>query len=274
MRSPVKLRSMPLAAALLAGIATMPTGAVAKCAPDAVAVGTVCVDRYEGSVWRIPPSQKTLVAKVVKGRAQLADLTAGGAEQMAPLAAAPCTGSEYGPGFPPTGNWTERLYAVSIPGVRPSTCITWFQAEQACRLSGKRLATNQEWQAAAAGTPDPGAADDGSSTCATATPSGVATGSRSACVSSWGAHDLIGNAAEWTADWGALAGSCASWTLDGFGEDGSCSGNPEGASVPHLPSAFVRGGDSRSAPASGAFAFDAASEPFVQRDTLGFRCAR
>jgi hypothetical protein len=38
------------------------------------------------------------------------------------------------------------VYALSIPGVQPSTCITWFQANQACLLSGKRLLTNREWQ--------------------------------------------------------------------------------------------------------------------------------
>jgi hypothetical protein len=32
---------------------------------------------------------------------------------------------------------------VSIPGVLPTTCTTWFQAEQACRLSGKRLLTER-----------------------------------------------------------------------------------------------------------------------------------
>src|SRR5262249_43834089 len=48
------------------------------------------------------------------------------------------------------------VYALSIPGVKPTACITWFQANQACLLSGKRLLTNREWQGAATGTPDPG----------------------------------------------------------------------------------------------------------------------
>jgi len=48
--------------------------------------------------------------------------------------------------------------------VLPSGCITWFQANQACLLSGKRLLTNREWQGAAASTPDPGT-DNGTTDC-------------------------------------------------------------------------------------------------------------
>ena len=82
-------------------------------------------------------------------------------------AARPVPASTTAPGFRRPATGPRRCYAVSVAGVLPSTCLTWFQAEQACRLSGKRLITNQEWQAAAAGTPDPDDADDGTTTCAT-----------------------------------------------------------------------------------------------------------
>src|SRR5439155_549721 len=131
-----------------------------RCPPDAVLVGPVCVDRYEASVWSIPSGSNELVGKIRRGRATVAQLAAAGAVQMGAIPMSGCTGSDYGPAFPPNGNWTTPLYAASIAGVPPSSCVTWFQAEQACRLAGKRLLTNQEWQAAAAGTPDPGAADD------------------------------------------------------------------------------------------------------------------
>lgn len=163
-----------------------------RCSPDSVQVGTTCVDLYEASLWQIPAGNVALIKKVQKGRATPADLTAGGATQVG------CTSSPFFqaaiPGtFPVTGNWTAPVYAASIPGVLPSTCVTWFQAEQACALSTKRLLTNEEWQRAAAGTPDPNV-DDGTTLCnilATGAPS--FTGSRSACVSGWGTFDMIGN---------------------------------------------------------------------------------
>jgi len=132
------------------------------CPADAVKFGIACIDRYEASVWQVPPTNKALVKKVQDGKAMLADLTSGGATLLSPSS---LCDPPYPDNFPVTGNWTPTsgsnppspgVYAVSIPGVLPSACITWFQANQACRLSGKRLARNDEWQAAAQGTPDPG----------------------------------------------------------------------------------------------------------------------
>src|SRR5688500_3835534 len=56
-----------------------------KCAPDAVVAGTVCMDKYEASVWRVPgPSgiNKGLVKKITQGKATLSDLAYGGATQL------------------------------------------------------------------------------------------------------------------------------------------------------------------------------------------------
>jgi hypothetical protein len=112
-------------------------------------VGNNCIDTYEASVWQIPLSNTSLVKKVQQGKATLADLTAGGATQLSPTSS--CSPG-YPANFPNNGNWTPVLgsnppspgvYAVSIPGVHPSACITWFQANQACLLSGKRLLTNR-----------------------------------------------------------------------------------------------------------------------------------
>jgi hypothetical protein len=73
------------------------------CSPDAVRVGTACVDRYEASAWQIPAGATDVIAKVQAGTATVADLTGAGAVQLG------CTGAPFNhtayPGtFPTTGN--------------------------------------------------------------------------------------------------------------------------------------------------------------------------
>lgn len=190
-------------------------GPLTQCPPDQVLVGPTCVDKYEASVWNIDPSNTALVAKVKAGTASLQDLASAGATPL-------CDGNNDGdfpPTFPASGQWTSLpgadppspgVYAVSVAGVLPSNCTTWFQAAQACRLAGKRLLTNLEWQDAAAGTPDPGT-DNGTTDCKV-TYGFVPTGSRASCVSAWGAYDMVGNAGEWVADWADQANDCDDWT--------------------------------------------------------------
>jgi formylglycine-generating enzyme required for sulfatase activity len=244
----------------------------AKCSPDAVEVGPTCVDKYEASVWRIPPTNRRLIAKVKRGAATLSDLRAGGAEQVSPgydpdYACTP----PFPPSFPATGNWTEALYAVSVPGVLPTSCASWFQAEQACRLSGKRLPTNQEWQAAAAGTPDPlNPPPNDRPECNVERDVVEPAGSSTACVSRWGAFDMIGNLSEWVADWTALGTSCPGW--GGFApNDAMCLA---GASTTEGPGALVRGGNMGYGSSAGIFAVGPVTPTFVERSLIGFRCAR
>jgi formylglycine-generating enzyme required for sulfatase activity len=272
-----------LAAAALALGAAPARAATLRCAPDAVKVGNACVDKYEASVWQIPPSNKSLVKKVQAGKADLDDLTAAGAVQLG-CTLAPWSDPDYPLTFPDTGNWTPVLgsdppspgvYAASVAGVLPSTCITWFQAEQACATAGKRLATNQEWQRAAAGSPDAGAADDNATQCETGT-EGLSTdpantGSRSACVSSWGAFDMVGNVWEWVADWGDLANGCTNWSAT-YGGDVSCVGGP-GSGYSALPGALARGGYWSDGTDAGVFAA-VGSDPSSANTATGFRCAR
>lgn len=244
--------------------------AAAKCPPDSAQVGPTCVDKYEASLWRIPPKEMALVKKVQKGTATLADLEAGGAAQVLPasLGAACDTPS----GFPATGHWTQPLYAVSVPGVVPSGCVTWFQAEQACALSGKRLLTNQEWQRAVAGTPDPGDDDDGADDCnISSVLAPVASGSRAQCVSNWGVADLVGNLDEWTADWDerATEGRCSTMP-DDFGRDTVCIGGPGDG----LAAAYVRGGDWSQNGDGGAFWLNASTVLTSRFQHIGFRCGR
>src|SRR5262249_51372994 len=262
-------------------------GPLTTCPPDSVLVGPTCVDTYEASVWLIDPvNNPALVNKVKQGTVTLADLTTGGvfaATQLAP--AVTCTDpGDYGTNFPNTGNWTPvpgstppspGVYAVSVPGVLPSACITWFQANQACLLSGKRLLTNRDWQGAAASTPDPGT-DDGTTDCAVASPSPVNTGSRANCKSAWSVFDMVGNVYEWVADWVDDASTCTDWTTSANipGSDLSCFGGPGGGGVASLPGALLRGGFFSNGTGAGVFAVAANFPPSASDHTIGFRCAR
>src|SRR5262249_40181911 len=180
-------------------------------------------------------------------------LTEGGATQLSPSRPSSSCTPGFPGNFPFDGNWTPVLgssppspgvYAVSLPGVPPSACITWFQANQACLLSGKRLLTSREWQGAAAGTPDPGT-DNLTTDSAVNSPGPVNTGSRTSCKSSWGVFDMVGNVHEWVADWADRANvGCTDWTSQTgiAGGDFSCFGGNGGGAFNQIPGALVRGG--------------------------------
>ena len=121
----------------------------AKCPDDSVASGTVCIHKYEASMWYVPPAEKALIKKIQNGNVTVANLIDAGAVQLG-LAAGDLAAS----GCPATGNGCVDVYAVSIPGVTPAGFNTYFQAAAAARNALKRLPTNQEWQVAALGTPD------------------------------------------------------------------------------------------------------------------------
>jgi formylglycine-generating enzyme required for sulfatase activity len=240
-----------------------------KCPADSVKVGNACIDKYEASIWQIAPSNTALGCT-----------------------ASPFNQTAYPANFPNDGNWTPvadssppspGVYAVSIPGVLPSTCTTWFQAVQACAVSGKRLARNEEWQRAAAGTPDPGT-DNGTTDCNISTAGHpVNTGSRSSCKSSWGVFDMVGNATEWVADWADLSTGCTDWTSQTgiAGGDFSCFGGPgttgasgETSNFNSIPGALIRGGSWRLGTGAGVFAVHTNGNPSVSNFLVGFRCAR
>src|SRR5262245_19876545 len=116
-------RMLGVAIACLA--AALPASALPlRCPPDAVKTGDLCVDKYESSIWRIPADNPALIRAVQLGRVTVAQLTEGGAT---PVSSA-ITGSNCAPSFPPTfdatGNWTSPLFAVSVAGIAPASCVT------------------------------------------------------------------------------------------------------------------------------------------------------
>jgi hypothetical protein len=241
----------------------------AKCRKDSKQVGPTCVDTHEASVWEIPATEKRLIKRVQKGKATEAHLIAGGATQRGIASDDyPCDDN---------GNDCANIYAVSIAGVTPSRFITWFQAQQASLNSGKRLLTNAEWQAAAAGTVDPGGNDGRANTkCHTGGGSpretgnaGATPGGADSCISRWGVQDMAGNLWEWVADWvPPMAGLCPGALYAG---DTNClAGDTQ---VPGT-SVLMRGGSFGSYSAAGVFAVAGSWPPSVATDFIGFRAAR
>ena len=244
---------------------TAAAGAAATCGPDAVSAGTACLDRYEASVWRVPnptTANEPLVRKIQLGIATVVDLTSGGATQLG-LAAddyAPCTDNGQ--------SCAGDIYAVSLPSLIPSAHITWFQAQEACASSGKRLPTSAEWQVGADGTPDPGP-DNRATDCNSASNIVTATGSRSACISARGAFDMAGNLEEWVADWAPLSTVCTGW--GSLSDDRMCLA---GASTEAGgPGALTRGGSFVDNTGAGPLAVVAGRRPGITFGFIGFRCA-
>jgi len=272
MRQVMRVMLVPAAVALL----TSPVGAqgakpLTKCAPDAVVAGTVCMDRYEASVWRVPlptTANKGLVKKIRAGKATAADLAKGGATQLGIGVT-----DDYAPCADSGQNCADDIYAVSLLGVPPSANMTWFQAQAACKNARKRLPSNAEWQAAVVGTPDPGG-DNGTTDCNSATISPSLTGSRSSCKSADGAFDMVGNLDEWVADWVPQSTACPNW--GSFSNDFMCLSGAS-TTAPY-PGALLRGGDFAGGFLAGPLAVAGSVGPsgafFNAGGGLGFRCAR
>jgi len=239
-----------------------------KCAPDAVVAGTVCMDKFEASVWRVlnpATTNKGLVKKIQQGKATVADLAKGGATQLGTAS------DDYAPCADSGQNCADDIYAVSVVGVTPSSQMTWFQAQAACENARKRLPSNAEWQAAVAGTPDPGG-DNGTSDCNSAKGSASLTGSRSGCKSARGAFDMVGNLFEWVADWVPRSTTCGTWS-PGVSPTGDyqCLA---GAATTGEPGALLRGGSFIDGPDAGPLSVSGFIEPSDAGSNIGFRCTR
>jgi formylglycine-generating enzyme required for sulfatase activity len=199
-----------------------------------VKVGSVCIDRYEASIWDAPSGGNQITGEI------------------------PCNDN---------GQDCDNIYARSVPGVSPTTHISWFQARQALANSGKRLPTNAEWQTAVAGTPD-------STACNVNTRALANTGANADCVSNWGVNDMVGNLGEWVEDWDEQSIANQPWP-PGFGNDTSSIGRASGDPSTRRPGALLRGGDYADGPGrAGPFKIGAAHRPWNVAKVIGFRGVR
>jgi formylglycine-generating enzyme required for sulfatase activity len=237
--------------------------AASDCNADAALAGPTCVDKFEASVWSVADPSKVASLKrlALGGKATAAQLTALGAVQRGVSADDyPCNDN---------GNdCKDKIFAFSIPGVKPSAYITWFQAQQAAGNSGKRLLTNAEWQMAAAGTPNAGFSP-GAQDCNTNSSGADFTGARANCVSNWGAFDMVGNVFEWVADWVPQSSDCVSSIYE---NDVNCFAGVDTFSTGS--GALDRGGDFSSMDGAGVFAISGGLQPWVSNRFVGFRCGR
>ena len=193
--------------------------------------------------------------KVKGGKATIAALAAVGATQLGTAR------DNYGPCTDNGQNCSNDIYAVSLAGQTPAAYITWFQAQQACKNSQKRLPSNAEWQAAVAGTPDGAPCNVSSGVVSLAGAAG--------CVSSDGAHDMVGNLHEWVADWVPRSTACGTWS-DGSGDDQCLAG----VATTGEPSALLRGGHFSLGTNAGPLSVNGGIAPSNSLNLIGFRCAR
>ena len=105
-------------------------------------------------------------------------------------------------GLPGPRDWSGGVFPSGM-GDHPVTRVNWYEAQAYARWAGKRLPTASEWWRAALGTPGEGSLQErlldetirGNFSNEMLEPAG----NRETAVSPWGAHDMAGNALEWSA---------------------------------------------------------------------------
>lgn len=206
--------------------------------------------------------------------------------------------------FPKNGQVKKggELYAISGPGAHPARYVTWFQAQQACAASGKRLPSVEEWLRAARGTvkPDEAGSDGTTYKCYIGGVSNIVrdtgnaidpngTDATTSCVSYWGAEDMIGNLEEMSSEWAISAGVLPAgsngdkpaWqSVPGgfyglehtFNVGSAVLGIPGSGVVDGLPAVVNLGSAAGVGQASGMLTLDLNSSPGYWEGRTGFRC--
>ena len=166
------LREVTVASGLLVVLSVSTAGAqgakpLKKCPPDAVVAGTVCMDKYEASVWRVPEPDDEQQGAGEEDPAREGDggRPGGGGRDAARVR----RGDDYAPCADNGQNCTERhLRGEPAGGDARRRSSRGSRRRKRARTRGKRLPSSAEWQAAANGTPDPGP-DNGTTDCNTRT---------------------------------------------------------------------------------------------------------
>lgn len=189
-----------------------------------------------------------------------------------------------------TTNLENRLCkAVSAGGKMPWRNVALQQAEILCAREGKHLPSNEEWYLASLGTPDsPGNVDRGD--CNVKGQGVLEAGSKALCVSSYGAHDMIGNVWEWVAET-VVDGTFDTRTLpnEGYVTSVDTKGVPVTTNASSSDPSFyedyfwvekngvrgmIRGGYFGNGTDAGQFTINAITPTSFTGAAVGFRCAK
>lgn len=216
------------------------------CAPESLPVHELIIGTFSMSTYEVTLAEYRLCA---------------GVDYCSPIAP--------GPGCP---TLPEEGVPLGADGLLPASCVLWSQAAGLCMFVGMRLCTEAEWEYAARGgaeqRPYPWGADP--ATCAHANVASIGggdpcptTGLRKVGADltpgAFGHHDLVGNAAEWVADW--------------YGADYYAESLPNDPSGPAEGTERALRGGSYASEAGTYRAFDRGhADPETRDPTRGIRC--
>ena len=225
-----------------------------QCPADMVSAGSFCIDLYENSVYE----ESSLTTQLDPAAAPAVNITRCSAN-----------GSDCGDSV---ANAATAIFAGSIAGVLPNANISWHQASQACANVGKRLPTLAEWQIAASGTKDDVDGDTVGGDCNTSdipVTEKSNTGAFTACVSTVGAFDMVGNISEWVADLAVKSTSSGFIDMDAAtGLNGIVAGDDFDNSANPVPP-----GTNVVTILDGSTGFSGEAGTLTQNRKMGFRCA-
>ncbi|MFN0165516.1 MAG: SUMF1/EgtB/PvdO family nonheme iron enzyme [Bryobacteraceae bacterium] len=166
----------------------------------------------------------------------------------------------------PKGTRSQALNPGWADGQAPMVNVSWDDADQYCRWAGGRLPTETEWEYAARGGSPAARYGEADQIAWHRGNSGAEQGAegvrpvRGKTSNAFGLHDMLGNAAEWVADWYEEAA---------YGQTGDV--DPQGPSTGARKT--VRGGNTILSPDSARASNRLSGGRNFRSAWLGFRCA-